>query len=185
MSLLYGLRDDGPDDGGFATFVGVPNLGHADRDGFPGAVHVVRFALFGFGPVKEHFLHPVLRGIAHVDAQQVVGFACRHAIFRRPCIMDGLEHFQFDYHFSAFLFLPRSINSPRQRRAARRAETAWMPNQRRVECTKLTAERYPCHEWLIPPMKPQRSVGITFSQAGGRDHGLQSQSFRQPVSQKS
>src|ERR1017187_9421419 len=55
--LLDGFRDDGPDDGGFAARVRVPDFGETHRDGLPSAVDVMSFAFFRFGPVEQHFFH--------------------------------------------------------------------------------------------------------------------------------
>jgi len=100
--LLDGFRDDGPDDGGFAALVGVPNLGDPHRDDLARAVDVVRLALLGLGPVEQHLLHPVLGRIADVNAQQVIRFARCHPVFGRPRVVDGLEYFQFYDHVFIF-----------------------------------------------------------------------------------
>ena len=80
----------------------MPDLGHAHRDGLARPVDVVGFAFLRLGPVEQHFLHPVFRWIAHVNAEQVEGFACCHAVLGRPRVVDRLEYFQFDYHVFAF-----------------------------------------------------------------------------------
>src|ERR1035441_1766410 len=110
--LLDGFRDDGPDDGGLATLVRVPNLGHANRDGFARAVDVMGFPFFRFGPVKQKLFHPVLRRIAHVNAQQIERFACRHPVLGRPRVVDGFEYFQFDYHSFSFCFFVICLSPP-------------------------------------------------------------------------
>jgi hypothetical protein len=50
--------------------------------------------------------------MAHVNAQQVEGFARCHAVLRRPRVVDRLEYFQFYYHLFAFRLFPGVVGCP-------------------------------------------------------------------------